>query len=212
MLAFGSVDPPFEVGQALSKEDLTTISRARWILFRTLRDSRLEAQGRFSDRHERGWRADDWHEQGWQEHSIQRTSIPMGYWEWEGVDWKTDSVKSFHGEFIGVVIEESAFQALFADQFPKFQDRAAAVASTSITEPSSTTRTYTTPYLDLIDEAIRQFGPNGFAREKKQTIVHWLQQHEIEGEKLSAHLAEVMATLLRPPKMKKGRAARSKKH
>lgn len=67
---------------------------------------------------------------------------------------------------------------------------------------------YTTPYLDLMRQAIERFGICEANQEKKELLVDWFQRQEIGGELVSGKLADAMATLVRLPASQRGGARR----
>lgn len=207
-------------------DEARKVSKAKSHLFLALHERRLIAQGCQGDPSAGGQVNTDQNGNPvcWQsnEYASDQTDIPPSFWDFHCIEW-TESyawqwtgyradIHPIHGEY-----EMPENGTDYIDIRIKTKDlRKVFPAETILTQPTpsrplSPNIAYTTPCLDLMGEAIRHFGPNGFTTEKKVTIVHWLQQHKIGDEKLSKHLAEVMATILRPPEMKKGRAARRKK-
>lgn len=69
------------------------------------------------------------------------------------------------------------------------------------------TEMYTTPYLDVMNRTIEHFLPSGPGKEKKDVILHYLQQQTVAGKPISKNLMKAMATLLRDPEKQKGRGA-----
>ena len=67
---------------------------------------------------------------------------------------------------------------------------------------------YTTPYLELMQEAIRHFGLTALHQEKKEVLSDWFRTQRIEGEPVSKNLADAMATLIRLPSAQRGGAKR----
>ena len=72
------------------------------------------------------------------------------------------------------------------------------------TSPSA----YTTPYLELMQEAIAHFGLTVLRQEKKEVLSEWFRTQRIDGEPLSKNLADAMATLIRLPSAQRGGAKR----
>lgn len=68
---------------------------------------------------------------------------------------------------------------------------------------------YSTPYLDLMEEAIAYFHLSDVHQEKKEVLVEWFRNHRVEGAQISGNLAGAMATLVRLPSAQKGGAKRS---
>jgi hypothetical protein len=67
---------------------------------------------------------------------------------------------------------------------------------------------YTTPYLELMQAAIAKFGITAEDQGKKDCLVDWFLEQEIEGEPVSNKLADAMATLIRLPSAQRGGAKR----
>ena len=57
------------------------------------------------------------------------------------------------------------------------------------------TSPYTTPYIEMMFAAIRVHGITDQHQSKKELLVAWYREQEIDGEQISTHLAESMATL-----------------
>ncbi len=70
------------------------------------------------------------------------------------------------------------------------------------------TAVYTTPYLDLMQEAIASFGLSEACQEKKESLFEWFRSQEVEGEQVSINLADAMATLIRLPWAQRGGSKR----
>ncbi|MBL4558298.1 MAG: hypothetical protein JKP98_18295 [Rhodobacteraceae bacterium] len=66
---------------------------------------------------------------------------------------------------------------------------------------------YSTPYLHLMQDAIRHFGLTELHQEKKDVLSDWFRTQKIDGEPVSKNLADAMATLIRLPSAQ--RAGRS---
>ena len=67
---------------------------------------------------------------------------------------------------------------------------------------------YTTPYLDLMEAAITRFGISSANQGKKENLVDWFLEQQIEREPVSNKLADSMATLIRLPGAQRGGARR----
>jgi hypothetical protein len=67
---------------------------------------------------------------------------------------------------------------------------------------------YTTPYLDLMQAAIAHFGISPGYQGKKECLMDWFLEQQIEGEPVSNKLADAMATLIRLPSAQRGGAKR----
>jgi hypothetical protein len=67
---------------------------------------------------------------------------------------------------------------------------------------------YTTPYLDVMQAAISQFGITAARQEKKEFLSDWFFEQQVDGEPVSRNLADAMATLIRLPSAQHGGAKR----
>ena len=67
---------------------------------------------------------------------------------------------------------------------------------------------YTTPYLELMQEAIARFRLTAENQSKKENLSDWILKQPIEGEPVSKNLADAMATLIRLPSAQRGGAKR----
>ena len=67
---------------------------------------------------------------------------------------------------------------------------------------------YTTPYLELMQEAIAGFGLTQQRQEKKECLADWFRSKKVEGEFVSSNLSNAMATLIRLPTAQRGGAKR----
>jgi hypothetical protein len=67
---------------------------------------------------------------------------------------------------------------------------------------------YTTPYLELMQSAIAHFGISPGNQSKKECLMDWFLEQQIEGEPVSNKLADAMATLIRLPSAQRGGAKR----
>lgn len=67
---------------------------------------------------------------------------------------------------------------------------------------------YTTPYLELMQQAIAQFGITDANQGKKECLLDWFLEQKVRGEPISNKLADAMATLIRLPSSQRGGAKR----
>ncbi len=75
-------------------------------------------------------------------------------------------------------------------------------------DPSLSDTPYTTPYLALMQAAIREFGLTDSKQGKKELIMEWFLAQHVEGEPISNKLADAMSTLIRLPSAQRGGAKR----
>ncbi len=109
-------------------------------------------------------------------------------WELTGPSW----------QYIQIEVPEFMVKAIWPDD----EQVAAPTAQETATKP------YTTPYLELMQEAISRFGLSVSNQSKKENLSDWFIEQQIEGEPLSRNLANAMATLIRLPGAQRGGARR----
>ena len=158
-----------------------------------LRDGDLIAQGRYTEERT-GWAHGSC--SGFGLHSGYHTSIRPEQWR-EG---KTafGGLTARDWEFIEIRLPRFMVKAIWPDYIPepvplKGADEAAQ---------------YTTPYLDLMQAAITQFELSPGSQGKKECLMDWFLEQQIEGEPVSNKLADAMATLIRLPSAQRGGAKR----
>ncbi|MGM0583956.1 MAG: hypothetical protein ACQEUZ_04840 [Pseudomonadota bacterium] len=155
-----------------------------------LRDGDLHAQGRFSDtRNDRNWGPD--YGKTWILHSGNHAPISPAQWR-EG-RFVRGALTALNWEFIDIRIPRFMVLAIWPEP---------------AASPDGKPGAYTTPYLDLMQAAIVEFGLTETRQGKKEAIVDWLLTRAIDGEPLSRNLAEAMATLIRLPAAQRGGAKR----
>ena len=86
-------------------------------------------------------------------------------------------------------------------QIPRFM--AEAIWSPPAPAPLEPTE-YSTPYLELITRAIAENRIDEWDQSKKIVLVDWFKSQTVEGEPLSGHLANAMATIIRLPSSQRG--------
>lgn len=63
---------------------------------------------------------------------------------------------------------------------------------------------YSSPYMKLMQQAIREFEISDSMQPKAEALEDWFKLKEVDGLQVSERLAKSMATLLRLPRMQKG--------
>jgi hypothetical protein len=183
--------PPIWVRPPAPAPDIA--GNARSELFIALRDGDLHAKGRLStlrrESYSTGFSA-------WEYHSGYHEPISPMQWRGGRVDYD-NQLEYADGQFIDIRIPRFMVLAIWPELPAEMPDQS-----------SETDFPYTTPYLDLMQAAIRIFGISALHQDKKEAIVAWLLEREIEGEPLSRNLAEAMATLIRLPSAQRGGAKR----
>jgi hypothetical protein len=158
-----------------------------------LRDGDLHAQGRYSEERPHAWAGAG---SGFGLHSGYHTSIRPE--QWREARYFDDKLTAMLWEFIDIRMPRFMVLAIWPDYIPETV-RPAQGAADAI---------YTTPYLDLMQAAIMQFELATGRQEKKESLLAWFLEHEVEGEPLSNKLADAMATLIRLRSAQRGGAKR----
>lgn len=159
---------------------------ARRELLIALKDGDLHATGRLSiQRRERFASGSS----SWDFHSGRHEPISPAHW-CEGRLGSLNKLEYREGEFIDIRMPRIVVKAIWPDKI------------------SAAQAPYTTPYLDLMQEAIRSFQMTPQRQQKKETLVAWFLEQEVDGEPVSDNLASAMATLVRLPSSQRGGARR----
>lgn len=159
-----------------------------------LRDGDLLAQGRFTEERTHGW-GNGGSSSGFGLHSGYHTSIRPEQWR-EG-KYSFGRLTARDWEFIDIRVARFLVKAIWPDYVPAVRP-----ATGADTVP------YTTPYLELMQAAIAKFGITPEDQGKKDCLVDWFLEQQIEGEPVSNKLADAMATLIRLPSAQRGGAKR----
>jgi hypothetical protein len=159
-----------------------------------LRDGDLIAQGRYTEERT-GWAQGDF--SGFGLHSGYHASIRPEQWR-EG-KYSFGRLTARDWEFIDIRMPRFLVKAIWPDYIPEPVRAANGAADEK----------YTTPYLDLMQAAIAQFGITPRNQGKKDCLMDWFLEQQIEGEPVSNKLADAMATLIRLPSAQRGGAKRS---
>jgi len=109
-------------------------------------------------------------------------------WELTGPSW----------QYIQIEVPEFMVKAIWPEDVPGPAQPTAEAEVVS----------YTTPYLELMQEAISRFGLSASNQSKKENLSDWFLGQRIEGEAISRNLANAMATLIRLPAAQRGGAKR----
>lgn len=156
-----------------------------------LRDGDLHAQGRYSEERTHGWDRTA-AEAAFRFHSGYHTSISPEAWR-EG-QFQHGRLTARSWEFIDIRMPRFMVRAIW----PDFGGQTMAQSDT----------TYTTPYLELMQAAIARFSLTAERQDKKDCLVDWFLEQQIDGEPVSRNLADAMATLIRLPAAQRGGAKR----
>jgi hypothetical protein len=159
-----------------------------------LRDGDLISQGRYSEERTHGWGYSG-NSSGFGLHSGYHSSIRPEQWR-EG-KYHMGRLTALHWEFIDIRMPRFLVKAIWPDFVPE-----AAQPAPAAVVP------YATPYMELMEAAIVQFGLTDRNQSKKENLSDWFFARTIEGEPISRNLADAMATLVRLPTAQRGGAKR----
>lgn len=159
-----------------------------------LRDGDLLAQGRYTE-----YRPNSW------EHSAGSAfGLHSGYYssirpeQWREGQCHLVRLTARDWEFIDIRMPRFLVKTIWPDYVPE------AVRPPEGADPVP----YTTPYLELMQAAIAKFGITAEDQGKKDCLVDWFLEQQIDGESVSKKLADAMATLIRLPSAQRGGAKR----
>lgn len=161
-----------------------------------LRDGYVRATGRRSTT--RGFLPESAPE-AWRLHATDATLITTDEWREGEFAAHPGSLTGPSWQFIQIEVPDFMVKTIWPDQTP---------AEIAQPAPDADDPPYTTPYLDLMKAAISRFGLTNGQQSKKENLSDWFLDQRIEGEPISRHLANAMATLIRLPSAQRGGAKR----
>lgn len=100
------------------------------------------------------------------------------------------------GEYVDITVPAFFVQAIWPIPKP-------------VRRTSANPRSYTTPYIELINRAIIENSLTDIEQSKKEVLVDWFKAQDIEGEPLSDNIAKALATIVRLPSSQRGGGKRS---
>lgn len=168
-------------------------AEAKTELLVALRDGDLIAQGRYTEERT-GWAQGDF--SGFGLHSGYHTSIRPEQWR-EG-KYSFERLTARDWEYIDIRMPRFLVKAIWPDYVPEVARPA----------PGNAEVPYITPYLELMQAAIAMFRITAETQSKKECLVDWFLEQQIEGEPVSNKPADAMATLIRLPSAQRGGAKR----
>lgn len=160
-----------------------------------LRDGDLLAKGRFTETRT-GWA--EGVQSGFGLHSGYHTSIRPEQWREGQYHSYKGTLTARDWEFIDIRVPRFLVKAIWPDYIPEAARSGAGAGRAP----------YTTPYLDLMQEAIRHFRLTERHQEKKEVLSDWFRSKLVDGDQVSSNLAHSMATLIRLPSAQRGGAKR----
>lgn len=164
---------------------------ARHELLVALRDGDLHASGRLSTERPGPWHAAH---AGWRLHSGHHSHITPEQWRGGEMGWAFGTLTMSDSQFIDILVPRFAVLAIW----PERQET-----------PLPCSSDYRSPYLDLLDRAIAEWGITENNQPKKECLLDWFREQTVEGEPISENLASAMATLIRLPASQRGGARRA---
>jgi len=162
-----------------------------------IRDGSIRTTGRMSVTKKGS--AKRWEAQQYKQHSKVRTYVDTDFWRTAAV------VKSYLGfstarsngrEYTDILLVVDDCVAHLADEV--------AAHSTADNEAVSQQTDYSTPYIDLMWQAIDHFQISSENQPIKDTLVEWFRAQEIGGQKVSRATAEYLASFVRLPESRLG--------
>ena len=135
----------------------------------------------------------------WRLHVVDPTLITTDEWRAGEFDSNELMLTGPSWQYIHIQVPEFMVKAIWPD-WPEGDDEPAIF---HLDAPD-----YTTPYLELMQQAILQFGLTVLHQEKKEVLSDWFRTQRIDGEPVSKNLADAMATLVRLPSAQRGGAKR----
>lgn len=194
---FGEDPPrPVEVSDLPRSVVSTTERRARDGVLVALRDGYLRATGRRSTTPVLFRMSDA--DARWRLHAMDPGLITTTEWREGEFNFSRVALTSPAWEYIDIEVPAFMVKAIWPDFAP----------DTAHPEQDSSDVSYTTPYIELMHQAIAEFGLGEENQSKKEVLLDWFRTQEVEGEPISANLADAMATLVRLPASQRGGARR----
>jgi len=194
----GSSAPSFDRGHAPATPTPNAcpsaeVLQAQESLLVALRDDDVRATGRLS----RTPAAPCYAAQcgrAWAMHSRCYTRITSDQWTEGTYDWAKDSLDLPGGQFIDVQVPRWMIEAFWPpNPKPPPEVGVAEIADAA----------YTTPYLELMQQAIAELGISAANQPKKDTVMEWFRQ-KAGGASLSENHIRHLATFVRLPHSQKG--------
>lgn len=135
----------------------------------------------------------------WRLHAADPSLITTDEWRAGEFDACEIALTGPSWQYIHIQVPDFMVKALWPD-WPE--------ADAEATNPQHDEIGYTTPYLELMQEAIRHFRLTERHQEKKEVLSDWFRTQRVEGNVVSKNLADSMATLVRLPSAQRGGSKR----
>jgi len=167
-----------------------------------VREGRIRATGRMSVTKTGKWAA-RWEVQQYKQHSKIRTYIEEDFWR-TAVSAKygfLNNAKIDGKEYTDIMLVLEDCVAELRDDLLAHDGESRADTQDGATEAE---RNYSTPYVDLMWQAIEHFKITEENQPIKEILVEWFLSQEIEGQKVSKSNAEYLASFVRLPASRLG--------
>ncbi|MCC6007680.1 MAG: hypothetical protein JJU40_08375 [Rhodobacteraceae bacterium] len=187
--------PAYQTWNPPQDPTLAWKAEAETELLVALRDGDLLAQGRYTEERTHAW-GNGGSSSGFGLHSGYHTSIRPEQWREGKCSFGRLTARDW--EFIEIRIPRFLVKAIWPDYVPEIVSPAPGTGATP----------YTTPYLELMQAAIAHFRISPENQGKKECLMDWFLEQQIEGEPVSNKLADAMATLIRLPSAQRGGSKR----
>jgi hypothetical protein len=163
-----------------------------------LRDSKIRATGRASS--EKKGVGKRWEGQQYRNHSKLRTYVDQNFWSrfvFQRTSWfGTARNESMEYADVMLVLEDCR-QHLHDDVVARREP-------VEKIEGDDSHSDYSTPYINLMWQAIDEFKITAENQPIKETLVEWFLTHEIDGQRVSRVTAEYLASFVRLPSSRTG--------
>lgn len=164
-----------------------------------IRDGSIRATGRVSET--KKGRAKRWEAQQYKQHSKMRTYIETDFWR-TAVAPKSaarflHTARTHRQEYTDILL-------VLDDCITHLAEEVAAHGRETKAEPAPQQTDYSTPYIDLMWQAIDHFKISSQNQPIKDTLVEWFRSQEIGGQKVSRATAEYLASFVRLPESRLG--------
>jgi len=165
-----------------------------------IRDGSIRTTGRMSET--KKGPAKRWEAQQYKQHSKVRTYIDTDFWRTAAVvksHLGFSTARSNGREYTDILLVVDDCVTHLADEVAAHQRD-----TTADNEAVSQQTDYSTPYIDLMWQAIDHFKISSENQPIKDTLVEWFRSQEIGGQKVSRATAEYLASFVRLPESRLG--------
>lgn len=193
----GKENPGHDTPELMPQSARIARRRAADGLLMALRDGYIRSTGRLSTTPQIF--PDPGNGRAWRLHSSDPSLITTTEWREGHLDFSCCELTGPSWQYIQIEMPDFMVKAIWSDDIPEPVDRA----------QDAVDPIYTTPYLELMQDAIKHFGLTALRQEKKEVLSDWFRTQQIAGVPISNNLADSMATLIRLPSAQRGGAKRA---